>query len=178
VRGTNQRASHGNSNHGLHNLVPGAPSGNSLYGRANPENQNCIEVVTAGFVRRTRSLSGVAFLCMRFAVLMHGILRGMGHQAACELLATKSVTPETARPVYSHCAVIEAPIDLPDGDYEIEFGDNVAITRKQNGAWVVGAVLPNTYQEAARFYAARERSRKGASTRRSSDPDDLQRVTQ
>lgn len=102
----------------------------------------------------------------------------MGHQAACELLATKTVSPEVARAVYSHCAVIEAPVDLPDGDYEIEFSDNVAITRKQNGAWTVGAVLPNTYQEAARFYAARERNRKGASNRRSSDPDDLPLVTQ
>lgn len=102
----------------------------------------------------------------------------MGHQAACELLATKSMTPESARPAYSHCAIIEAPMDLPDGDYEVEFGDNVAVTRKQGGGWIVGAVLPNTYQEAARFYAARERGRKGASNRRSTDPDDLQSVTQ
>lgn len=115
---------------------------------------------------------------MRFAVLMNGILRGMGHQAACELLATKTIGPESARPTYSHCAIIEAPVDLPDGDYEVEFGDNVAITRRQDGGWVVGAVLPNTYQEAANFYAARERGRKGDMKRRQQGPSDLQTVTQ
>lgn len=102
----------------------------------------------------------------------------MGHESACELLATKTLSPESARAVYSHCAIIEAPVDLPDGDYEVEFGDNVAITRKQNGAWIVGAVLPNTYQEAARFYAARERSHKNDQKRRAQDSGDLQTATQ
>lgn len=92
---------------------------------------------------------------MRFAVLMSGMLRGMGHETACELLATKTISPETSRAVYSHCAIIEAPIDLPDGDYEVEFSGEVAITRKQGGSWTVGAVLPHTYQEAASFYASR-----------------------
>ena len=58
---------------------------------------------------------------MRFAVLIKGILKGMGREAACELLATKNVVAEASRPVYSHCAVIEAPTDLPDGEYEVYF---------------------------------------------------------
>ncbi len=94
---------------------------------------------------------------MRFAVLMNGILRGMGREAACELLATKTVVPEASSPVYSHCAIIEAPSDLPDGDYELEFSSEVAIVRLQHGSWLVGRVLPRTYQEAAAFFASEAR---------------------
>jgi hypothetical protein len=90
---------------------------------------------------------------MRFAVLIKGILRGMGREAPCEVLATKSVVPETSRPIYSHCAVIEAPADLPDGDYEVEFSGEVAITRLQEGCWQVGSVMPRTYADAATFFA-------------------------
>lgn len=115
---------------------------------------------------------------MRFAVLINGILRGMGRQAACELLATKNVSPEIARPEYSHCAIIEAPIDLPDGDYEVEFDGEVAVTRRQDGVWTVAAVIPHTYQEAARFYASRERNRKRDPKRREQGSDDIPSMTQ
>ena len=94
---------------------------------------------------------------MRFAVLMKGVLRGMGHEAPCELLATKTVLPDASRPVYSHCAIIEAPTNLPDGDYEVEFSAEVAITRLQNGYWLVGRVMPSTYSEAASFFANQAR---------------------
>jgi len=90
---------------------------------------------------------------MRFAVLCKGILRGMGREASCELLATKTVLPETTAPVYSHCAVIEAPRDLPDGDYEVEFAGEVAVVTLREGSWLVGRILPHTYSEAATFYA-------------------------
>ncbi|HWG20752.1 MAG TPA: hypothetical protein VG225_09495 [Terracidiphilus sp.] len=91
---------------------------------------------------------------MRFAVLSKGILRGMGREVGCELLATKTVLPDATRPVYSHCAIIEAPSDLPDGDYEVEFAGEVAVTSLHQGNWVVGRLLPHTYSEAAAFYAA------------------------
>jgi hypothetical protein len=94
---------------------------------------------------------------MRFAVLMTGVLRGMGHEVSCELLATKTVEAGSARPVYSHCAIIEAPADLPDGDYEVEFSDEVAVTRLHNGYWLVGRVMPSNYTEAASFFAAQAR---------------------
>lgn len=89
---------------------------------------------------------------MRFAVLCKGTLRGMGREVSCELLATKTVVAEASRAVYSHCAVIEAPRDLPDGDYEVEFAGEVAVTSLRNGSWVVGRILPHTYSEAASFY--------------------------
>lgn len=77
----------------------------------------------------------------------------MGREVMCELLATKSVTPGASRPVYSHCAVIEAPTDLLEGDYEVEFGQEVAITRLQDGCWQVARVMPRSYTEAAIFFA-------------------------
>lgn len=77
----------------------------------------------------------------------------MGHQSECELLATKSVLPGAGRPTYSHCAVIEAPSDLPSGDYEVEFEGEVAVTRLQDGCWHVARVMPRTYAEAATFFA-------------------------
>jgi hypothetical protein len=94
---------------------------------------------------------------MRFAVLMKGVLRGMGRQAPCELLATKTVVAEANRPIYTHCAIIEAPTDLPDGDYEVEFSSEVAITRLQNGYWFVGRVMPRTYAQTASFFASEAR---------------------
>jgi hypothetical protein len=94
---------------------------------------------------------------MRFAVLMKGVLRGMGREAACELLATKTVVPETTQPIYSHCAIIEAPHNLPDGEYEVEFSGEVAVTRLHEGCWQVGRVMPKTYAEAASFFAAEAR---------------------
>lgn len=77
----------------------------------------------------------------------------MGRQCECELLATKSVSLGASRPSYSHCAVIEAPSDLPNGDYEVEFEGEVAVTRLQDGCWHVARVMPRTYAEAATFFA-------------------------
>jgi hypothetical protein len=90
---------------------------------------------------------------MRFAVLSKGVLRGMGREEVCELLATKTVLAEASQASYSHCAIIEAPSDLPDGDYEVEFADEVAVTSLRDGSWMVGRILPHTYSEAKSFYA-------------------------
>jgi hypothetical protein len=103
---------------------------------------------------------------MRFAVLLKGTLRGMGRRSECELLATKSVQPGITHATYSHCAVIEAPSDLPDGDYEVEFEGEVAVTRLQNACWHVARVMPRSYAEAATFFsneARRVQARAGKS---------------
>ena len=106
---------------------------------------------------------------MRFAVLCKGVLRGMGREAICELLATKTVLAEASRAVYSHCAIIEAPLDLPDGDYEVEFAGEVAVTSLRGGSWLVGRILPQTYSEAKRFYDQENiRLKTASNSRRSS----------
>jgi hypothetical protein len=84
----------------------------------------------------------------------------MGREAACELLATKTVLAEASRPVYSHCAIIEAPTDLPDGDYEVEFAGEVAVTTLREGCWMVGRILPHTFAETKSFYAAQAAARR------------------
>lgn len=75
----------------------------------------------------------------------------MGREERCELLATKSALAEDGHPAYSHCAIIEAPVDMPDGEYEIEFGGEVAYTRRFNGYWTVGQTLPHTHAELTSF---------------------------
>ena len=89
----------------------------------------------------------------------------MGREAACELLETKTVVPDASQAVYSHCAIIEAPTDLPDGDYEVEFAGEVAVTSLHRGSWMVGRILPHTYSEAKTFYAeqgARSKTESGS----------------
>jgi hypothetical protein len=78
----------------------------------------------------------------------------MGRQENCELLATKTIVPDTARPLYSHCAIIEAPSDLPDGEYEVEFAGEVASTMRQRGCWTVGQTLPHSHSELAALMVA------------------------
>jgi hypothetical protein len=107
---------------------------------------------------------------MRFAVLSKGVLRGMGREEACELLATKTIVPEASQAVYSHCAIIEAPRDLPDGDYEVEFAGEVAVTSLREGNWLVGRILPHTYSEAKRFYEESARSARPFNRRPASAP--------
>ena len=73
---------------------------------------------------------------MRSVVLIHGLLRGMGREAPCEMLAMKETAPETGREIYSRCSVIDAPHDLPDGLYAVSFSGHVVTARKEGGLWL------------------------------------------
>ncbi|MGB9031062.1 MAG: hypothetical protein WCC27_13155 [Acidobacteriaceae bacterium] len=80
---------------------------------------------------------------MRSVVLIHGLLKGMGREALCDMLAMKDATPETDRPVYSQCCVIDAPLDLPDGIYAVAFNGSAVAARKEGGLWLPeGATSP------------------------------------
>ncbi|HVT97976.1 MAG TPA: hypothetical protein VHE33_10750 [Acidobacteriaceae bacterium] len=73
---------------------------------------------------------------MRSVVLIHGLLQGNGRQEPCEMLAIRE-TPEKAGPaVYSRCSVIDAPHDLPDGEYAVTFGGNIVPAKKEAGLWI------------------------------------------
>ena len=74
---------------------------------------------------------------MRCVVLIHGMLRGMGRQSECEMLAMKETLPGR-RPVYSRCSVIEAPAELPDGEYTVSFDDGTVKVKRQGGLWLAG----------------------------------------
>jgi hypothetical protein len=69
---------------------------------------------------------------MRSVVMIHGLLRGMGREASCEMLAMR----ESVGPVYSGCSVIDAPHDLPDGLYTVSFSGHVVPARKEGGLWL------------------------------------------
>jgi hypothetical protein len=67
----------------------------------------------------------------------------MGHKAACGVLARK--TPVVAKHphragspeyTYSDCAIIDAPFDLPDGEYIVHFDDHTVAATKQGGYWL------------------------------------------
>lgn len=73
---------------------------------------------------------------MRSVVLIRGLLRGMGHEVPCEMLAIKESQSGGRGAAYSRCSVIEAPGDLPDGDYTVAFDGGLVTTKKEAGLWV------------------------------------------
>lgn len=73
-------------------------------------------------------------------VLIQGVLRGMGRESLCEMLALKREDPETHQTVYSRCSVIGAPSDLPDGEYTVKFRDGTALVRREGGLWLPDGV--------------------------------------
>lgn len=71
---------------------------------------------------------------------MNGFVNGMGRREPCQLLASKAWTPESGHTSYTRCTVIQAPSDLPDGDYAVEFDGETAVAQIVNGAWLAGWV--------------------------------------
>jgi hypothetical protein len=74
-------------------------------------------------------------------VLLRGYLKGMLRDAECNILARK--VPVAARTTarspdytYSDCAVIDAPMDLPDGEYLIYFDHHTVAATKERGYWI------------------------------------------
>ena len=79
---------------------------------------------------------------MGMIVLVRGSLRGMGHEVECEVVAMKRTVlhPPKERPqideVYSDCGVLNAPQDLPDGEYTVRVGNQLFSTRRRRGLWL------------------------------------------
>jgi hypothetical protein len=74
---------------------------------------------------------------MRSVVLIHGVLRGMGREADCDMVAMKESQPDSRSPVYTRCSVLSAPHDLPDGRYSVYFEDRSVAVRRDQGLWLV-----------------------------------------
>jgi hypothetical protein len=79
---------------------------------------------------------------MGMIVLVRGSLQGMGREVECEVVAMKRtiINPPKARPlfddIYSDCGVIDAPADLPDGEYTVRVGNQFFSTRLHRGLWI------------------------------------------
>ena len=74
-------------------------------------------------------------------VLLHGYVRGMRRDAECDILARKVSVAAKTRPgspdyTYSDCAIIDAPADLPDGEYMVSFDRHTVAATKERGFWV------------------------------------------
>jgi len=52
------------------------------------------------------------------------------------MLAMKESVTGTSQLVFSHCSVIDAPLDLPDGDYSVSFNEYVVSAKKEGGLWM------------------------------------------
>lgn len=76
---------------------------------------------------------------MRSVVMIHGWLQGMEREAPCEMLAMKEAESEKGPVTFSRCSVIDAPMDLPDGDYKVSFNGCVVSARKDGGLWMPDA---------------------------------------
>jgi|HubBroStandDraft_1064217.scaffolds.fasta_scaffold119300_2 hypothetical protein len=73
---------------------------------------------------------------MRSVVLIRGLLKGMGRETPCDMLAMKDARSVTGPIAYSQCCVIDAPMDLPDGVYVVTFNGLVVAARKEGGLWL------------------------------------------
>jgi hypothetical protein len=73
---------------------------------------------------------------MRSVVLIRALLKGMGHETPCEMLAMRESTAGSPQVIFSRCSVIDAPQELPDGDYAVSFDDYSVPARKEGGLWM------------------------------------------
>lgn len=70
------------------------------------------------------------------AVILPGVLRGMGHEVQCNVSARLVSLPnDNTPPVYTKLDVSGEPANLPDGLYELTFAGQTASYRRKQGLW-------------------------------------------
>jgi hypothetical protein len=67
-------------------------------------------------------------------------LKGMGREVSCTVSATKLSLPEFRITGFVQCDVLQAPDDLPDGDYFVILGGRPMLVQRENGVWLQGGV--------------------------------------
>ena len=79
---------------------------------------------------------------MHLNVLLTGRLKGMGHEAKCEMMARRSSSRDPGNYVYSEPVIIHAPGNLPEGAYMLHF-ENVSTPVLHKGVlWLTSAPPP------------------------------------
>lgn len=71
-------------------------------------------------------------------LIAKGKLRGMGCDAECSLIVTRVDALKGTGDTYTKCAILDAPLWLPDGYYEAVFSGQSAFLHRVNGVWSVG----------------------------------------
>ena len=72
---------------------------------------------------------------IREAVLLNGVLRGMNFEANCTVSAIKVSLPKLDVWEYVAADVVQAPHELPAGDYEVSFEGRKAKVHKTAHGW-------------------------------------------
>jgi hypothetical protein len=90
---------------------------------------------------------------MRLTVRARARLRGMGLESHCEVVAIKTSRSESGVTHYSHCHVLVAPSDWPDGEYTVNLDGHYLLARRQLGLWLAPdesepAYMPTSYSAA------------------------------
>jgi len=62
-----------------------------------------------------------------------GVLRGMKREEECELLALKE-SSQTGT-CYQWAFILQAPDDLPNGEYVVSFDDHAMLVTKERAHW-------------------------------------------
>ena len=75
------------------------------------------------------------------------VLHGEGIKAMC-LLDVWQENSSTGR-VFTRCRIHDAPPDLPDGAYKLEFRANTVATRKTFGTWELAFLPPKIRPDGA-----------------------------
>jgi hypothetical protein len=78
---------------------------------------------------------------MQVSVLLKGRLRGMGREAPCEVMAKRQAPGGKGREGYSDLRLLDAPADLPDGDYVLHLDPIMVSVRRRSGEWLMGNEL-------------------------------------
>ena len=72
----------------------------------------------------------------RELVLLAGRLRGMARDESCLISATKVSLRGTGNFTYTRCSIQNAPRDLPEGQYTLEFMGRTETMKKVDGFWL------------------------------------------
>lgn len=73
-------------------------------------------------------------------VLLQGIVRGMGREESCDILARRLDDLDSSYHDrhfrFIECSVLTAPADLPDGDYIAFFSGHSVLATRKRGLWL------------------------------------------
>jgi hypothetical protein len=78
---------------------------------------------------------------MQVSVILKGRLRGMGREFSCEVMAKRHAPAGAGQDGYSDLRLLEAPADLPDGDYVLHLDPIMVSVRRRGGEWLMGNEL-------------------------------------
>lgn len=86
--------------------------------------------------------------------LCSGSVAGMGREADCELMARRLTIFESRllpSVLYEDCLILDAPADLPDGDYKVRFSGYRTVATKRHGIWFACGPVHNEIMSLPRF---------------------------